>query len=249
VTRNATSAGELPLDGIAARTFCSGAAAFPHYDPERPPAGAADLPAFTGDGPGHIVAALHAAGALPPASPVPGQLAGLCTRTGIPGHGITAPTAADLPEPWHSMLTRRPLRLPQETPTPAILAATVAGLPELDSAQITIFGMNHSERTIVHTLVSGVTAEGDWTYGRVVRPLPAPWVRDGSGRWHATHTNDAGPSGTAARSSCGSRSCPCWTAASPGSIWPPPGDRPRSGSGCRSAGRETLNSDPRGSRR
>ena len=116
VTRKATSPGELLLDGIAARIFCSGAAAVPRYDPEQPPAGSADLRAFIGDGPGRIVAALHAAGALPPASPVPGQLAGLCTRTGIPGHGITAPPA-DLPEPWHSMLTRRrPRRLPQEAP-------------------------------------------------------------------------------------------------------------------------------------
>jgi hypothetical protein len=58
------------------------------------------------DGPGHILAALRASGALPPASPVPGQLAGLCTRMGNPGHGIAAPPAADLPDPWHSMLTR-----------------------------------------------------------------------------------------------------------------------------------------------
>jgi hypothetical protein len=204
VTPKATSPGELLLDGIAARIFCSGAAAVPQYDPEQPPAGAADLRAFIGDGPGHIVAALHAAGALPPGTPVPGQLAGLCTRTGIPGHGITAPPAADLPEPWHSMLTRRPRRLPQEAPTPAILAATVAELPELDGAQITIFGLHHSTivglhnsatQTIVHTLVSGVTAEDDWTYGRVVRPLPALWVRDSSGRWHATRTNGVGPAG------------------------------------------------------
>ena len=203
VTRKATSQGELLLDGIAARIFCSGAAAVPQYDPEQPPAGAADLRAFIGDGPGRIVAALHAAGALPPASPVPGQLAGLCTRTGIPGHGITAPPA-DLPEPWHSMLTRRPRRLPQEAAGAAILAATVAELPELDGAQITIFGVHHATivglhnsatQTIVHTLVTGVTPEDDWTYGRGVRPLPALWVRDSSGRWHATRTHGMMPSG------------------------------------------------------
>lgn len=49
-------------------------------------------------------------------SPVPGQLAGLCARLGITGHGITAP------------------------PAPGILAATVAELPELDGAKITIAG-------------------------------------------------------------------------------------------------------------
>jgi len=201
VTRKATSPGELLLDGIAVRIFCSGAAAVPRYDPGQPPAGAADLRAFIGDGPGRIVAALHAAGALPPASPVPGQLAGLCTRIGIPGHGITAPPA-DLPERWHSMLTR-PRGLPEAGPAPGIAAATVAELPELDGTHITILGLHHSTivglhnsttQTIVHTLVSGVTPEDDWTYGRVVRPLPALWVRDSSGRWHATRTNGTGPS-------------------------------------------------------
>jgi hypothetical protein len=198
VTPNAHSPGELLLDVIAARILCSGAAV-PQDDLEHPPAGAADLRGFIADGPGDIVAALHASGALPPASPVPGQLAALCTRIGIPGHGITAPPA-DLPEPWHSMLTRR---LPQAEPEPApgIAAATVAELPELDGARITILGLHHSTvvgrhnsatQTIVHMLVGGVTPEDDWTYGRVVRPLPALWVRDSSGRWHATRTNGTG---------------------------------------------------------
>ena len=202
VTRKATSAGELMLDGIAARILSSGVA-FPQDNPGQPPAATAGLRAFVSDGPGHIVAALHAAGTLPPASPVPGQLAGLCDRLGIPGHGITAPPAADLPEPWHSLLTR-PRRLPQGAPAPGIVAATVAGLPELDGARITILGLhqatilgryNSVTQTIVHMLVSGVTAEDDWTYGRVVRPLPALWVRDGSGRWHVTRTHGVSPSG------------------------------------------------------
>src|SRR5580658_7203876 len=200
VTRNAHSPGELLLDVIAARILCSGPS-FPQDELEHPAAEAADLRAFIGDGPGDIVAALHASGALPPASPVPGQLAGLCTRIGIPGHGITAPPA-DLPERWHSMLTR-PRGLPEAGPAPGIAAATVAELPELDGTHITILGLHHSTivglhnsttQTIVHTLVSGVTPEGDWTYGRVVRPLPALWVRDSSGRWHATRTNGTGPS-------------------------------------------------------
>jgi hypothetical protein len=96
------------------------------------------------------------------------------------------------------MLTR-PRRLPRAEPAPGILAATVAELPELDGAQITILGLHHGQhgqpRTIVHTLVSGVTAEDDWTYSRVVRPLPTLWVRDSSGRWHATATDFTMPSG------------------------------------------------------
>ena len=201
VTRTAHDPGELLLDVIAARILCSGAVAFPHYDLEHPPAGAADLRAFIGDGPGRIVAALHASGALPPASPVPGQLSALCTRVGIPGHGIAAPPAAGLPEPWQHMLTYP--RLPQAEPAPGIAAAAIAELPELDGARITILGLHHSTiigrynsvtETIVHMLVTGVMPEDDWTYGRVVRPLPALWARDSSGRWHATRTQGVGPS-------------------------------------------------------
>ena len=29
--------------------------------------------------------------------------------------------------------------------------------------------------------------EDDWEYYRAVRPLPALWIRDNTGRWHATH--------------------------------------------------------------
>ena len=193
VTRKQTSPGELMLDVIAARIFSSGVA-LPEDNLEQPPAGRADLRAFIGDGPGHIVAALHAAGALPRASPVPGQLAGLCDRLGIPGHGIIAPPAADLPESWRSLLTSCHRREPQAGSAPAILAATVVELPELDGAQITILGLHHGERdTIVHTLASGVSLDGDWEYSRGVRPLPVLWIRDSAGRWHATHTTGIGP--------------------------------------------------------
>jgi hypothetical protein len=204
VARKARSPGELLLDVIAARILCSGVTV-PQDDLEQLPVGTADLRAFIGDGPGAIVAALRACGALPAASTVPGQLAGLCNRAGIPGHGITAPPADELPERWHSMLTR-----PRRRPVPQAEAgagfmpdftggftvATVAELPELDGARITILGLHHGgARTIVHMLVSGVTQEADWTYGRVVRPLPALWARDSSGRWHATRTNGTGPRG------------------------------------------------------
>jgi len=192
VTRNAHSPGELLLDFIAARILSSGAV--PLDDLEHPPAGAADLRAFVGDGPGDIVAALLAAGALPPASPVPGQLAALCDRLGIPGHGITEPPAAGLPEPWQSLLTR-PRREPRAGPAPGILAAAVAELPGLDGARFAILGVHHGkDRTIVHMLASGVTPEDDWEYARGVRPLPVLWIRDSRGRWHATRTHGLSPS-------------------------------------------------------
>jgi hypothetical protein len=201
VTRTAHDPGELLLDVIAARILCSGAVAVPPYDLEHPPAEAVGLRAFIGDGPGRIVAALHASGALPPASPVPGQLAALCTRVGIPGHGIAVPPAAALPERWRSMLTSP--RLPQGRPGPGIAAGAIAELPELEGVRITILGLHHSTivgrhnsttQTIVHMLVTGVMPEDDWAYGRVVRPLPALWARDSSGRWHATRIQGVGPS-------------------------------------------------------
>ncbi len=125
---------------------------------------------------------------LSPASPVPGQLAGLCTRLGLSGHGITAPPAG-LPEPWESMLTRYHCRKPYQVPAPGSWAAPVAELPELDGTRVTILGLHHGEfHTILHTLVSGVTLEDDWKYSRVVRPLPVLWIQDNSGRWHTTQT-------------------------------------------------------------
>ena len=62
-------------------------------------------PSITG-GLGDVMAALQERGALPPLSPVPGQLATLCARLNLKGHGITTPPARDLPEPWLSVLTQ-----------------------------------------------------------------------------------------------------------------------------------------------
>jgi hypothetical protein len=185
VTRTAHSPGELLLDAIAARILTA-AALNSQNNPGQPAAANGDLRAL-GDEPGHIVAALHAAGVLPPASPVPGQLAGLCARLGIDGHGITAPPARELPERWHSMLTV-PGREPKAPPAPGVLAAIVAELPGLDGAKIAIAGLHHGERgTIMHLLAAGVTLEAGWPYG--VRPLPALWIRDSDRRWHATRAD------------------------------------------------------------
>jgi len=96
VPRTAHSPGELLLDVIAARILTS-TGPVPQDNPGQLAGATAELRAFVGDGPGHIVAALQAAGALPPSSPAPGQLAGLCARLGITGHGITVPPTDE----WH----------------------------------------------------------------------------------------------------------------------------------------------------
>ena len=190
-TRNPRSPGELLLDVIAARILT--AAAPVARDNPGSPTATDSLRAFVGDGPGHIVAALHAAGLLPPGSPVPGQLAGLCARLGIDGHGITAPHAADLPGHWHDLLSRREPQLP---PAPGLLAATVTELPDLDGATIAIAGLHHGERgTIMHLLATGVTLEDDWPYARGVTPLPVLWILDSHGHWHATCLDGLSPWG------------------------------------------------------
>ena len=195
VTPTAHSPGELLLDVIAARIL-SLVTPFSQDNPGQLTAASADLRAYIGDGPGRIVADLHAAGVLPPDSPAPGQLAGLCARLGIDGHGITAPPDEDLPERWQRLLTPPSRREPWAPPAADLLAAAVAELPELDGAQITIIGLHHGERgTIMHLLVSGVTLEEEWTYARGVRPLPVLWVHDSDGRWHATVLDGVSPWG------------------------------------------------------
>jgi hypothetical protein len=184
VTRAAHSPGELLLDVVAARILTS-ADAVPRDNPG--PLASAGLRAFVGDGPGNIVAALQAADVLPPSSPAPGQLAGLCSRLGITGHGITVPAAADLPERWLSVLTRYHRRGPDVTPAPGSWAATAAELPDVDGVRLAVLGLHQEERgTIVHLHAAGVAMEDDWEYNRAVGPLPTLWIRDHDGRWHAT---------------------------------------------------------------
>jgi hypothetical protein len=196
MARTVTSPGELLLDVIAARILTS-AAAFPQDTPERVAAADPELLPHPAAGLGDIVAALHAAAALSPASPVPGQLAELCARLGISGHGIAASSGGGLPERWQSMLSRYHRREPYLAPPTGRVAATVAELPELDGARIVILGLHHSkDRTILHMLASGVTTGDDWAYTRGVRPPPVVWIRDSSGRWHTTRTDFASPPGT-----------------------------------------------------
>jgi hypothetical protein len=189
VTHEPHSPGELLLNVIAAKILTL-AADFPQDNPEQLAAVTRELRAFATEGLGDLVAALQVADVLSAASPVPGQLAGLCARLGLSGHGITAPPAG-LPEPWQSMLTRYHRRQPYRPPAPGSWAAPLAELPELDGTRVTIFGLDHDafgQAMILHALVSGVTMEDDWKYARVVRPWPVLWIQDDSGRWHTTET-------------------------------------------------------------
>jgi len=186
VTGTAASPGELLADVIAARMLAL-ASAYPQESPEQLAAAEPGLLPHATGWLGDVVTALLAAAALPPSSPVPGQLAGLCGRLGISGHGITTPPAADLPERWTSMLSRYHRRSPRPLPAPGSWAAIVAELPVLDGVRLAVLGLHHSERgTVLYLHAGGVTMEDDWAYYRAVSPLPNLWIRDSAGRWHAT---------------------------------------------------------------
>jgi hypothetical protein len=171
VTQSAASPGEFVLNGIAARLLATGPGSNSRV----------------ADGLGDVVAALQAAGALPVASPVPGQLARLCASLGISGHNITAPLEGELPEPWLSVLTYHHRGRPAPVHGIGTWATAVAELPELDGARIAILGLHQNEHdTIVHMLAGGVVMEPDWPQNRGFRPWPVLWIRGSGGGWHTT---------------------------------------------------------------
>ena len=188
VSPSAASPGEHLLGTIAARLL----AAVPPlpYDPwlygtaPRP----GTLPGVT-DGLGEVIAALQECGALPPASPVPGQLTTLCARLNVTGHGITTSPASGLPEPWLSVLTQYQHRQAGAAPAHDGYAAAAVVLPELDGIQLMILGLhNCQDSTIVHAHASGPACHT--IYGPDgLYSWPSIWIRDSGGRWHATRTS------------------------------------------------------------
>ncbi len=196
MTQKAKSPGELLLEVIAAHLLTV-AVTFPQDTSEQLAAARRELLWLAAeDRLGHIVTALEAAGALPAGSPVPGQLAGLCARLDVSGHGITAPPAGHLPEPWESMLARYHGRERYPAPASGGWATSAAELPEQDGTRLALLDLHHSESgTILHILASGVTLEETWPYSRIVRPLPVLWIQDSSGRWHTTQAHGTSPRG------------------------------------------------------
>ena len=188
VSQTAPSPGERLLSTIAARLL----AAVPPLpnDPwlygtaPRPRA----LPSIT-DGLGDLIAALQHCGALPPLSPVPGQLAALCARLNLSGHGITTPPARDLPDPWLSVLTQYHHRETGAAPVRDGCAAAAVVLPELDGIQLTILGLhNCADSSILHMHATGPACHT--AYGpNELYSWPPIWICDSGRRWHVTRTS------------------------------------------------------------
>jgi hypothetical protein len=161
VTKAESTAAELLLNDYAMLILS--------YDDEVPEA----APAL-----GNVVQALLEAGALSPASPLPGQLARLCERLGFEEHGIPAPAAHDdgLPDQWLSEAQEPYTPFP-----PNQCAASVAMLPELDGIAMTILGLvNTDDQTLLYVQTTGVT--GSFRDNN----MPGLWIRDDVGGWHAT---------------------------------------------------------------
>jgi hypothetical protein len=181
VRQTGLAPGEHLLNQVAERLL----AVAQDYPPDpRPWPGPAHAGPFTGiaAGLGDVVAALEAAGALSPVSLVPGRLAALCASLRVTGHGITAPPARDLPEPWLSLLAHYHRRKPDPAPVWDGFAAAAATLPELDGIGLALLGVHTSEgRTVLHLRASSQ----DGAARPLGHDLPlSVWVRDSGGRWH-----------------------------------------------------------------
>ena len=133
-------------------------------------------------------------GALSPLSPVPGQLAALCANLDVTGHGIAAPPARQLPEPWLSMLAHYRRRKPEQALDRDGCAAAAVALPELDGIRLAILGLHNSDgRTVLYGHASGMTPRGFDGPPDVESDFPLRlWVRDSHGRWHATRATARG---------------------------------------------------------
>jgi len=153
------------------------------------------------EGFGDTIAAVQAAGALSPLSPVPGQFAALCARLHLTGHGITAPPARGLPGPWLSMLAYHRRGQARTALAADGGAAAALALPDLDGVTLAILGLHNClGRTVVHVHASGPMSRVSYGPGELYY-WPVIWIRDSAGRWHATRTlgRSANDGGTALR--------------------------------------------------
>ncbi len=155
-------------------------------DPHLQAIGPGPLP-WLAAGLGDVIAGLRAAEVLPEDSPLPGRLATLCASLQVSGHGITAPPALDLPEPWLSLLAYYQRRKPRQAQARDDFAGLVADLPELDGFRLVLLGLHHFDHggTWINALAMGRIPDHNGALGLdMVFPLSI-WVHDSAGRWHA----------------------------------------------------------------
>jgi len=124
---------------------------------------------------------------LSPLSPVPGRLAAVCAGMRVSGHGITAPPAHDLPEPWLSLLAHYQRRKPETVPVRDGYAAVAAALPELDGIRLALLSLlNTDGGSWLQALARGLEPETPGGPFGINAYFPlSVWIRDSGGRWHA----------------------------------------------------------------
>jgi hypothetical protein len=187
VSERTASAGEHLLTRLAERLLAIAAEFPPDLRPQLTALSPGPFDRLA-TGLGDVIAALAAAEVLSPLSPVPGQLAALCAHLRISGHGITAPPAAELPEPWVSLLAHYQRRKPDAAQVRDGYAAVAIALPELDGVRLAVLGLHNLDgNSSLQVLAKGLTPEehhGPFGFD-LYFPLSV-WVRDSGGRWHAT---------------------------------------------------------------
>ena len=148
---------------------------------------------------GETVRILTDAGALAADSAIPGQLAALCERLGLPGHGIAGPTAARIPVPWASvvsqgrrqaMASRRDGGLGPAAPGCEMVCSLGAVLPDVDGTRFALAGLaSTAENSYLHVVASGLPERAGWRDRPGWRPDDRDtgfswWLRDSAGNWH-----------------------------------------------------------------
>jgi hypothetical protein len=135
-----------------------------------------------GPTPGEIITVLTETGAIAADSPVPGQVAALCHRLSVAGHGITVRPAAQIPAPWASVLAHRDAPTPADAPDAFAPLACV--LPGVDGARFALAGLSTAAgESHLHVISNGIPQFLD-RFDRNWTPGFSWWLRDGAGTWH-----------------------------------------------------------------
>ena len=130
------------------------------------------------------ISVLTAAGALPADSRVPGQLAALCQRLGVPEHGISAPPAADLEARWAEVL---PPETGPPAPGPEWFAPLGPAVADLADARFVPAGLaTAGGQTFLHVVATGTAPQPMHGHDTGL----SWWVRDGDGHWHLAVVSD-----------------------------------------------------------
>jgi hypothetical protein len=141
-----------------------------------------------GPSPGELITVLTKTGALAADSPEPRQLAALCQRLGVVGHGITAPPAAQIPAPWASVIAHRGAPVPADDPDAC--APLTCVLPDVDGVRFALAGLSTvAGESHLHIISNGMPQLMD-RFDRNWTPGFSWWLRDDAGNWHVANAGE-----------------------------------------------------------